>query len=96
MSSRNIRLSQTERQKALLISKALFDLKNKLQIMTIALVKSWVKSMFDSNEIYKFEYFEIVDSESLNEVNDINDSNNKIACIAVFVGDVRLIDNITI
>jgi pantoate--beta-alanine ligase len=42
----------------------------------------------------KLEYFEIVDMYSLKPLRSWAESNNAIACIAVWVGKVRLIDNI--
>jgi len=41
------------------------------------------------------EYFEIVDDKNLQPVKNWNNPANKVGCIAVNVGNVRLIDNIT-
>ena len=96
MSSRNLRLTQEEREKALLISRTLFELETHKKNMNIDEISSWVESRFKNDPVYRFEYFEIVDSYSLQKINDWNDSQNRIACIAVFVGEIRLIDNILI
>ena len=45
---------------------------------------------------FKPEYFEFVDGYTLNSVNDIKNSNFIVACLACWVGEVRLIDNLII
>ena len=40
------------------------------------------------------EYFEIVDDKDLRSVSDWKDKVNKVGCIAVHLGEVRLIDNL--
>lgn len=42
----------------------------------------------------KLEYVEIVDMQTLHSVNNYNDIKNLIICIVVFLGEIRLIDNI--
>ena len=41
----------------------------------------------------KLEYFEIVDKQTLFPIKKLTDNKNCIACIALFLGKVRLIDN---
>ena len=96
MSSRNLRLSEEERVKSIDISKTLFELNEKKETMSISQIKSWVELNFSHDKTYKFEYFDIVDSTSLKSVSQWDTPNEKIACIAVFVGNIRLIDNIFI
>ena len=43
---------------------------------------------------FKVEYFDIVDGETLLSVEDWGEAKYIMGCITVFVGDVRLIDNI--
>jgi pantoate--beta-alanine ligase len=53
-----------------------------------------VVETIDQNPFLKTEYFEIVDGKELTAV-DVWDTNvNKIGCIAVHCGKVRLIDNV--
>jgi pantoate--beta-alanine ligase len=42
------------------------------------------------------EYIEIVDMDSLEPVKDWKESKHAIVCIAVFLGQVRLIDNMVL
>ena len=39
------------------------------------------------------EYFEIAESKNLNLIDNVKAANEPIMCIAGFVGEVRLIDN---
>ncbi len=40
------------------------------------------------------DYFEIVNAENLESINERNDAAKIIACVAVKIGKVRLIDNL--
>jgi pantoate--beta-alanine ligase len=92
MSSRNERLSPAEREKAAEIAKVLFESRNFApQISPAELVKQ-VTAEINLVEGLQAEYFDIVDRESLQPVNTWN--GDCVGCIAVFCGDVRLIDNI--
>ena len=42
----------------------------------------------------KLEYFEIVEDKALNPVMGWDEKVNKVGCIAVVLGGVRLIDNL--
>ncbi len=94
MSSRNVRLNAEQRKKALLLSSTLFELKNKIKNNSINEINNWVEEQFRHDETFKFEYFQIVNSYTLLPIISWDDQSPKTACIAVFVGDVRLIDNI--
>ena len=60
---------------------------------SIPAVKKVVTEMLEADKDFKVEYFEIADSENLTLLNNVTESAQQILCIAVFVGDVRLIDN---
>ena len=94
MSSRNERLSTTDRILASHISEILSWAKDNYLQFSISDLKIEVEKMFSKYKGLDLEYFEIVDDESLKTV-QIWESNRKIvACVAVFCGNVRLIDNI--
>jgi pantoate--beta-alanine ligase len=94
MSSRNMLLSKEQRINAALISKTLFEAVSLAKSKSVAEVKNWVVETIDQNPFLKTEYFEIVDGKELTAV-DVWDTNvNKIGCIAVHCGKVRLIDNV--
>lgn len=96
MSSRNQRLNAEERNVAPLIYRTLLEAKKKLQNNTLAVVKEWVTNEIKKCSLMKLEYFEIVNSETLAICDQLDEKKAYNACIAVFVGAIRLIDNIKI
>jgi len=94
MSSRNQRLSKSDRKQAATIFKVLKMIKIHSGFSTINEIKEYVESQFRKSKNTKLEYFEIVDMYSLKPLKAWTESNNVIACTAVYIGDVRLIDNI--
>ncbi len=95
MSSRNMRLTENERNDASLIYKALKKAKrNLLGGKTITAVKTQIEELFNDSERLSLEYFEVVKVDDFNSV-EIIEENEKIAlCIAAEIGQVRLIDNL--
>lgn len=93
MSSRNERLTPQQRDEAALIYNALKMVKIQSGFMPIPELKDTVERKINKNKLMQLEYFEVVDMYSLKVLNAWAESNNIIACIAVNVGDVRLIDN---
>jgi pantoate--beta-alanine ligase len=94
MSSRNTLLSEDQRKNVSVISKTLFESVNKIKLLNPTETKEWVIRKIDENPFLKVEYFEIVDSETLESISEWSQSKNITACIAVHVGNIRLIDNI--
>lgn len=94
MSSRNMLLSKDQRANVPLISRTLFEAKEKQRSMNVSETKEWVIRTINENPFLKVEYFEIVDATSLNPINDWNQKAEKVGCVAVHVGTIRLIDNI--
>lgn len=94
LSSRNARLTSVQREKASLISRVLTSAKEKLKNGTpVGEVKDFVTTTLEAEAEFKVEYFEVADSENLTLLRNVTESARPILCIAVFVGDVRLIDN---
>ncbi|MCD4745107.1 MAG: pantoate--beta-alanine ligase [Bacteroidales bacterium] len=94
MSSRNARLSPKERKIAPIIYTTLKFAKINAGFIPINELKKIVAKRINKNKLLKLEYFEIVDAETLLPLKTWTESNKMIACIAVFLGKVRLIDNI--
>lgn len=94
MSSRNTRLSIEERQLAPFIYKTLLKAKEKAKDISVKEVELWVANEFSQHKEFDLEYFEIVDSTTLQAINNWTETTAAIGCIAVFMGSVRLIDNI--
>ena len=57
-------------------------------------MKEWVTLQFKKQSELNLEYFEIVEDKGLMSVDEWNTSVNKVACLAVHLGEVRLIDNL--
>ncbi|GAB4316559.1 MAG: pantoate--beta-alanine ligase [Bacteroidales bacterium] len=93
MSSRNERLTPEQRKQASIIYDTLKTVKIRSGFSTIKEIKYWVERRFARQKGMKLEYFEICDLYTLQPMKSWAQSNNVIACIAVWVGDVRLIDN---
>jgi pantoate--beta-alanine ligase len=94
MSSRNLLLGVEERINAPIIYQTLNKTKELKASMSVAELKKWVIQQINKNPYLKVDYFEIVDDFYLKPVINWNDKNNKIGCIAVKAGNIRLIDNI--
>lgn len=94
LSSRNERLTPDQRANAAHIYRTLTEAGNKAAQMDVKELKDWVVKQIDTNPYLKTEYFEIVDDEKLQSIEHWDQPLNKVGCIAVFCGDVRLIDNV--
>jgi len=94
MSSRNQLLSKQERKQAVLLYEVLKMVKIQSGFSTINEIKTHVDRLFLKTKDVKLEYFEIVDMYTLEPLKAWAQSKNVIACIAAWVGNVRLIDNI--
>jgi pantoate--beta-alanine ligase len=94
MSSRNMRLSTSQKESALILYHSLLEAKTSLKKgLPVAEVKKNIEERFQHSSETKLEYFEIVDSENLISLNRVEDSVAPILCVAAYVGEVRLIDN---
>lgn len=97
MSSRNNLLTQKERKNATELYKALHIAKNKLlDGESIVSVQNFITHYFDTLDTIKLEYFEIVNTKDLKKTTDIYEVSNVSLCIAGHLGNVRLIDNISL
>jgi pantoate--beta-alanine ligase len=96
MSSRNIRLTPAQRKVVPVISQTLFEIKEIQSTHTPAELKAIVNERFASHPLMKLAYFEIVDSETLNSIADFKESKSAVACIAVELDGLRLIDNVVL
>lgn len=94
MSSRNMRLSPEQREKAPVIFQTLVKAGEIYRKEGPGKARQWVKHIFDHEPLANLEYFEITDPESLEPIGDHTLKDEVIGCIAVCLGDVRLIDNL--
>ena len=94
MSSRNERLTTEQRRTAALISKTLFQIKDLQHSKSIVELKSFAEQQFNAEQQFKLEYFEIADIKTLQPAVDDKKNHERIACVALKLGEIRLIDNI--
>jgi pantoate--beta-alanine ligase len=96
MSSRNIRLSALYREIAPQIYKTLMKCSNLAPSYTVQEVKSLFFSEISLFPEFRLDYFEIADETTLQPIINWTESKNPRAFVAVFLGNVRLIDNMKI
>lgn len=92
MSSRNERLSAEQRKKAVEISKVLFESRNFVPKLSPNDLKNWVVEKINTVDGLEVEYFEIANTTTLQTIKSWSEPS--VGCVAVFCGEVRLIDNI--
>lgn len=95
-SSRNERLSDEMRQQTSFIYQTLLKAKEKFGTESAKQISDWVENEFKIHPFLKLEYFEIADSNSLKTVENKQLDTPYRAFIAVYAGEVRLIDNIAL
>jgi pantoate--beta-alanine ligase len=95
MSSRNQRLSESDKKRALILHESLSDARTRLLAG-----KPWpeiqkdIIDRFSKTQDLQLEYFELLNRDDLTKIN--TDLKNGILLTACFVGSVRLIDNMLI
>ncbi len=92
MSSRNRRLLPAHRPRAILLRQTLKSVSTKMEEQSPESLEKWAMTQFEVPD-FKPEYFRIIDGRSLAAIKDFNDSDFIVACTAVWVGKIRLIDN---
>lgn len=93
MSSRNLLLTPENRNSAPLIYKTLVEARNKTNELSVKEMIDWVVNGINADPNLKVEYFELVDADSLLPVQGWDHPNRIVGCIAVWAGNIRLIDN---
>ena len=96
MSSRNTRLTQAHRTAAPFIYKTLKTAKIKFGTKSAQKVTEWVEAQFKKQPLLELEYFIIADTATLKPVKRKSIKKTYRAFIAVYAGDIRLIDNIAL
>lgn len=93
MSSRNMRLSETERDAAVAIYQALDHIRQNLQQGSLsALLRQAAEQLAQKG--FRVDYVEIADAGSLHPVDNWDGRQKLVALAAAFLGEVRLIDNL--
>lgn len=93
LSSRNMLLNDSDKNKALLIHRSLNWIKNNLSQSSPTRLKEQIHKDFAASDL-ELEYVEIADSESLKPIGETNVTVQARAFIAAQISGVRLIDNL--
>jgi pantoate--beta-alanine ligase len=96
MSSRNVRLSPEDRAIAPLIYKILQEAADMVGDYSPSEIQKQVTAKLRAEPRFRLEYFEIVDGRTLLPIRLFEDTDYAVALTAVWVGEVRLIDNIVL
>lgn len=96
MSSRNERLTTEQKEQAANIYKFLENTKQQAKTLTMNEVKNNFIRSIKNIPALQLEYFEIADGNTLLSINKWEETSYCVAFVAVFVGNVRLIDNVTL
>jgi pantoate--beta-alanine ligase len=96
MSSRNERLSDNARNESKLIYKILLEAKDKFMLKSAKEVTEFVVREFKKHKNFTLEYFEIAEEETLLSCKRKTKNKKYRGFIAVFIEDIRLIDNISL
>lgn len=92
MSSRNMRLSEAEKEASSVIYQTLKKVDDWFRVITIPEIKIRVEEIFDRDDMV-LEYFLIANEDTLKEADFFSEDENYRAFIVVNVEQVRLIDN---
>ena len=94
LSSRNVRLTPEQRQKAPLIARTLKESTNFAPGKSVQEVIDYVVNTINADPVMRVEYYEIVDGNTMESIHDWSDTDYPVGCITVYCGEVRLINNI--
>ncbi|WP_417357725.1 pantoate--beta-alanine ligase [Flavobacterium sp.] len=95
MSSRNQRLSDEDKTKAALIYKTLTEARQLFDNHSVEHITEYVNNIFKAHPEFEMEYFEVAEEDTLLPAT-IKENKKYRAFIAVFLSNIRLIDNISL
>jgi pantoate--beta-alanine ligase len=96
MSSRNLRLSEPDREKATAIYKALQWIKTTIQPGPIGTISATAGKILLDAGFDKIDYISIAHAQNLEPIEDWDGQTPLVALAAAFLSGVRLIDNISL
>ena len=94
MSSRNALLNAREKKIASAIYRILLAAKTQFTNSSIEALKLFVESELNAISAFSIDYVEIANAQTLEPLNNLEKNEPAVLCVAVFLGSVRLIDNI--
>jgi len=96
MSSRNARLTAAQLTLAPFIHEVLIYVKNNFQSQSALQLRNYVSTAFEKKEGLTLEYFEIANIKNLSTLSRKRKNQQYRAFLAVYAGEIRLIDNIAL
>jgi pantoate--beta-alanine ligase len=96
MSSRNALLSPKERRTSGMIPELMQEAAAIAKKDGIAAAKQHVAAQVVKMDAAKLDYFEVCDADSLQILSDLKPGTKAVALIALYVGKIRLIDNLLV
>ncbi|RTL60939.1 MAG: pantoate--beta-alanine ligase [Sphingobacteriales bacterium] len=96
MSSRNMRLSAEQKEKALAIYQNLLYLKKEFMQQPFSLLKEKAVTQLLNAGFTKVDYVEIMNANDLTPLNEWDKKTPLVALIAAFMDEIRLIDNMVL
>jgi pantoate--beta-alanine ligase len=96
MSSRNALLNEEERKIAALIHKLMQEANKLIKIQSIEAARMFIEKETSLNPLMKLDYYAVCNADDLMPVTSILPNTPLVSLIAVFVGKIRLIDNLQV
>ena len=96
MSSRNERLSKSAREQSSFIYKTLQAVQADFEKKSLTELNEFVKNAFSEHPEFSLEYFEIAEESTLLPALEKDKTKKYRAFIAIFIENIRLIDNISL
>lgn len=96
MSSRNRRLSETDKENATAIYKCMQEMKKNLSSKSITDLEQEAKMHLQKNGFDKIDYISVCNATTLEAITKWNGTDKVVVLIAAFLNGIRLIDNMRI
>ncbi|HPX59380.1 MAG TPA: pantoate--beta-alanine ligase, partial [Bacteroidales bacterium] len=87
-------LSEDKREKAAFIYKTMLEAKALKTELSPKEIEQWIVKQFLQQSFLQLEYASIVDAETLMPFTHFNETKKSVLCIAAYIDNVRLIDNL--
>ncbi|HRF67651.1 MAG TPA: pantoate--beta-alanine ligase [Muribaculum sp.] len=94
LSSRNVRLTPHQRDIAPNIHRILEESRDYYLVLSVDEVRRKVIDAVNAYPEMEVEYYDIVNADDMQPINEWSQCADAVGCITVYLGDVRLIDNI--
>ena len=96
MSSRNKLLSEQARKAAPFIFQTLTKAKELTATKQPQEINRWINEQFNHRKEFRLEYAQMVNGATLEAISDYNQADSIVICLATWLDNIRLIDNITV